>query len=301
MYSGWMSYIKDDVKITKLVIPGAHNAGSYGMNGMACCQDDNLYTQFRYGCRQFCLRLDTNKKGQIVISHGITKGDLFENALSDIRKAMDENASEVFLLDIREYYPQKFGPVTLHYKADPKQVDALLEKYIEPSKYAYCDFSHIKDVTLGDIRSSGKRYILINDNESYKYSKNCHQILPWDKKRNGLKAESYAKVALSVFDTQQTDGLYWFQTQQTPNLGTQVGVTKPRELDKDLRKYFKDIIKGIEENPFYLESANIIAGDFMTEDYMKCEAVLRLNLLKNHVKENSIDEYKAMLVSHCKK
>lgn len=295
IYSNWMSYIKDEVKITKLVIPGSHNAGSYGMNAMACCQDDNLYIQILYGIRQFCLRLDTDKKGRIVLDHGITKGDLFENALGDIRRALDENPSEILLLDIREYYPQNFGPITLKYSADPKAVDALIEKYLEPEKYAYCDFEKISDVTVGDIRKDGKRYILINDSEAYKYSRNCDQIFPWDKKLNGMKAENYAKVALQYFDKEQTDGLYWFQTQQTPNPGTEVGLSTPRKLDLDMRRYFPRLMREIEQNDFYLESANIIAGDFMTLDFMKSRTILRLNLAKGNVKPEKEEEYRQKL------
>lgn len=295
IYSNWMSYIKDDVKITKLVLPGSHNAGSYGMNSMACCQDDNLYIQILYGIRQFCLRLDTDKKGRIVLAHGISKGDLFENALKDIKRALDENPTEILLLDIREYYPQKFGPVTLKYSADPDKVDGLIEKYLEPEKYAYCDFEKISEVTLGDIRKAGKRYILINDNETYRYSRNCDQIFPWDKTLNGMKAENYAKVALSYFDKEQTDGLYWFQTQLTPNPGTEVGLTTPRKLDFDMRKYFPGLMYGIEHNEFYLESANIIAGDFMTLDFMKSRTILRLNLAKGNVKPELEREYKEKL------
>ena len=295
IYDKWMSYIKDEVKITSLVIPGAHNAGSYGMKKMAECQKDNLYTQFLFGMRQFCLRLDTNRRGELVLAHGISKGDLLENALRDIKKILETSNSEILLLDIREYYPQKIGPITLRYKADKNKVNDILSKYISPEKYAYTDFDHIKEVTLGDIRKAGKRYILINDNEDYFFSKNCSQILPWEKAVNGAKAESFAKETLRFFDDYKTDGLYWFQTQQTPNLGTQIGLTPPKKLDNDLRKYFPDIIKGIENNPFYLESANIIAGDFMTEDYMKSKLILNLNLLKDNVKSELRKEYKNAL------
>ncbi len=291
IYNNWMSFIKDDVKIVNLVIPGAHNAGSYGMKGIAECQRHNLFTQFNFGMRQYCLRLNTDKKGNIVLAHGITKGDLFENALIDLKKALDSSPTEILLLDIREYYPQKFGPVTLTYKADSQKVNKLLEKYLEPSKYAYCDFNHISEVTLGDMRSSGKRYILINDEEAYNYSKNCDVILPWDKQINGSHAKEFSESTLQFFDEYSTDGLYWFQTQQTPNIGVPIGVCKPFTLDKELRLYFVDIINGIANNPKYLKKANIIAGDFMTEDYMKSKHILKLNLLKGNIKDNLITDY----------
>jgi len=285
IYDKWMSYIKDDVRLTLLVMPGAHNAGSYGMNKMAECQKDGLLKQFQYGCRQFCLRLNTNRKGELVLAHGLSKGDLFENALKDIAFALEHYPSEFLLLDVREYYPQKFGPITVTYKAAPSAVNALLEKYIQPADYAYCDFDKIGEVTLGDLRRSGKRYILINDNEDYAFSKDCAVILPWEKAVNGAMAANFAAQTLRFFDDYHTEGLYWFQTQQTPNPGTEIGLTNPGKLDEALRPYFKQIIDGIAANPYYLEQANIIAGDFMTKDYMKCREILLLNALKGNVKE----------------
>lgn len=296
IYTKWMSCIKDEVKLTSLVIPGAHNAGSYGMRGIAECQSDNLFVQFEHGIRQFCLRLNTDRKGNIVLAHGITKGDLFENALKDIKKALDMYPSEIILLDVREYYPQKFGPITLTYKADKSKVDELLEKYISPSENAFCDFGHISEVTLGDIRKSGKRFILINDNEDYKFSRNCEQILPWEKQVNGAKAEKFANETLRFFDDYKTDGLYWFQTQQTPNLGTEIGVTSPKKLDDELVKYFDVMIDGIASTPRYLERANIIAGDFMTRSFDKSRSILRLNLLKGNVKPELEKEFEKGLV-----
>lgn len=292
IYDNWMSYIKDEVKITELVIPGAHNAGSYGMKKLAECQKDNIFTQFKYGIRQFCLRLSEAKDGTIFLAHGITKGDLFENALKDIKRILDEYPTEILLLDIREYQPQKFGPITLKYKADKVKVNALLDRYLNTKENAYCDFENISEVTVGDIRKSGKRFILINEAQSYEFSKNCKQILPWDKKINGMKAENFRIHATDFFDTCHTDGLYWFQTQQTPNLGTEIGVTVPKELDESLRPYFCEIIEKIAETESYLKQSNIIAGDFMTEDYMKSELILNLNILKNNVKEDLTDEYR---------
>ena len=291
IYSNWMSYINDGVRINKLVIPGAHNAGSFGMSRMACCQDDDFYTQFRYGIRHFCIRLNTAKDGTIVLAHGMTKGVPFESVLEQFKKMIEENDSEVFIFDIREYYDQKFGPITLHYKADPKKIDGMLKKYIDPEKYAFCDFENIGDVTLGDIRKSGKRYILINENKDYAYSSDCPCILPWDKKVFGSFAPEFAKGTIEIFDRYSTDGLYWFQTQQTPNFGTQIKLTNPRKLDTALRPYFKSIIDQIAADPQRLEKVNIIAGDFMTYDYMKVREILKLNLAKKFVKEGLESEY----------
>lgn len=291
IYNKWMSYIKDDVKITELVIPGAHNAGSYGMKKMAECQRNGIFTQFQYGMRQFCLRLSEAKDGEIYLAHGINKGDLFENALMDLKKIIKEYPNEILLLDIREYQPQKFGPVTLKYKADINKVNELIGKYLNPEKNAYYEFDKIGDVAIGDIRKAGKKFILINEAEDYKFSKSCERILPWDKKINGMKAENFRIHATDFFETDHTNGLYWFQTQQTPNLGTEIGVKTPIALDESVRPYFKEIIDKIADNESYLSQANIIAGDFMTEDYMKSELILRLNLLKNNVKEELKQEY----------
>ncbi len=291
IYSNWMSFIDDNSKITKLAIPGAHNAGSFGMNKMACCQDDDFYTQFKYGIRHFCIRLDTDKNGTLVLCHGISKGVSFESVLYDMRKILNENDSEFFILDLREYYPQKFGPITINYKAEPKKVDALVKEYLKPEKYAFCDFKNIADVTVGDIRKSGKRYIILNENENYAYSRNCKCILPWDKEVFGSLAPDFARKTVELFDKHSTDGFYWFQTQQTPNIGTRIGLSTPRKLDMALRPYFKYIIEQIAVNPERLEKVNIVAGDFMTFDYSKVRDILRLNLIKKCVKKGMEKEY----------
>ena len=295
IYSEWMSYIKDDVKLCNVVMPSAHNAGSFKMKPIACCQDGDLTQQFNYGIRHFCVRIDTDKNGQIVFCHGITKGFPFEPEMEKFRKVIDEHPSEFFILDIREYQPQKLGPFNLRFHADPKKVDEILEKTIEPSKYAFTDFENIGDVTMGDMRKSGKRYIMINYCEEYKYSVNCPHILPWEKKRHGKHAHEFVTEATEFFDTNDTSGFYWFQTQQTPNLGTDIGVVFPRKLDKALRWHFKALINTIANTPRYLARANIIAGDFMTEDFFKVREILNLNLNKNNVIESKRDEYKNRL------
>ena len=289
----WMSYLSNDAKLTQIVMPGAHNAGSYGMHRTACCQDGNLYAQMVSGVRHFCLRLDTTRKG-IVLSHGISKGDLFENALRDFQKGMADCPTEFFILDLREYYPQKIGPVTLRSKAVPQEVDALLKRYIDPEEYAFTDFNKISDVTLGDLRRSGKRYILINNERAYTHSTDCENILPWDKKIYGFKPMKFLEEVPKFFDRVHTDGVYWFQTQQTPNLGTEIGFRTPRKLDAAVRDHFASLMQRIADNPEHLHQANVIGGDFMT-DGVKCREILRLNLRKGLVKPECRAAFEAAL------
>lgn len=288
-FKSWMSFLSDDARLTQIVMPGAHNAGSYGMMSTACCQDGTIYDQIVQGVRHFCLRLDTTRKG-IVLSHGISKGDLFENALRDFAKGMRECPTEFFLLDLREYYPQRIGPITLRYKAEPAKVDALLKQYIDPEQYAYCDFTHIKDVTLGDLRRSGKRFILINSNHSYAFSVDCHNILPWDKEIYGYKPDKFLREIPKIFEREHTEGIYWFQTQQTPNLGTEIGFVTPRKLNALITPHFHRLMQDIADNPDYLRQANVIGGDFMT-DGIKIPLILALNLRKGLVRPDCVQTF----------
>ena len=95
------------------------------------------------------------------------------------------------------------------------------------------------------------------------------------------------------FNNEQTNGIYWFQTQLTPVFGLKMKT--PRALEKSLRPYYQQIIDRIAANKFYLESANVISGDFMTEDYSKCREIIKLNLLKGTVKEELREEFEKEL------
>lgn len=292
IYDRWMSYIKDETHITKLAMPGAHNAGTKGMPFVACCQDGTLYEQYKYGVRHFCIRLTTNKKGRVLIAHGITKGMPFKQVLADMKRMVEEAPSEFFVFDIRAYPPQKIGPLKVSNYVEPSQIDELLAKYISPAENAFTEFDSIGEVTMGDIRRSGKRYIILNPEAEFAYSSDCTQLIPWDSKVYGYKVEKFVKSIYKFIDENPTDGFIWFQTQQTPGPGTENGIRKwPHGLDEDLRPYFPALIKGIADNEYYLKNVNIISGDFYTRDYMKVREILRLNLLKNAVIEDKRDEY----------
>lgn len=293
-YSSWMSCIKDDVKITQLAIPGAHNAGTKGMVHMGCCQLGTVLEQFEYGVREFGIRVK-QKHGEAYIAHGLSRGVKVEKVFADFEKILEKYPDEFFIIDIRSYQDQKVGPFTLKYHCAPEIINELIEKYLRPADYAFTDFEHIKDVTLADIRNSGKRYLIHHEDEEYIYSRNTYLLEPWDAKLFGLKPEKFWQENLNYLRNLESEGFFWFQTQQTPNPGTEIGFTWPNKLDELDRPFFPLMMKEIAQNPEMLAKINIVAGDFMTRDHMKENEILRFNLLKGFVKPE-FEEYYAKTI-----
>lgn len=290
-YKNWMSYIKDDAKITKIAMPGTHNSGTMGMNKFARCQNGSLYEQYTYGVRFFDIRMKADKKGKLIIAHGVCKGMPAEHVFESFKMIFDES-DEFFVLGIRTYMNQKIGPIKLSYDGNPAETNRLIREYLNPEKYALTDCENIAEMTIGDIRKAGKKYIIINEEKEYDFSTDCPMEGPWDPVVYGYKPQKFAKEILKYLQEIESKGFFWFQTQQTPNPGTENGWTKwPDGLDEVSRMYFPQIISEIAADPVMLERVNIVAGDFMTRDLMKANKILSLNLLKGIVKDELKAEY----------
>lgn len=290
-FEKWMSYIKDEAKITKIAIPGSHNAGTMGMPKVARCQNGTLFEQFQHGVRYFDIRLRADKKG-LRIAHGILKGMPAKDAFASLKKILD-SSDEFLVISIQTYMNQKVGPIKLSYSGNTGETDELISKYLEPEKYALTDFDDIRNITLGDIRKSGKKYIIINEKEEYKYSVKGPMIAPWDPKIFGMKPEKFVEENLKYLKNLESEGFFWFQTQQTPNLGTEVGMTWPVDLEKLSKPLFPAMMKQVADDSEMLGKVNLVAGDFMSADLMKAKIILNLNLLKGIIKDDLKEEYSA--------
>ena len=291
-YNNWMSYIKDDARITKIAMPGSHNSATMGMPKLARCQNGSLFEQYQYGVRFFDIRLKADKKGRLFVAHGVMKGMPAQLAFESL-KMIFEQSDEFFVVKMMTYMNQQIGPFKLSYKGNSDETSRLIKEYLNPEKYALTGYGDISGLTMGDIRKSGKKYIIINEHKEYDFSNDCPVMGPWDSTVYGYKPEKFAKEIVNYLRKLDTDGFFWFQTQQTPNLGTENGWTKwPDDLDKISRVYFPQIISEISADPKLVEKVNIVAGDFMTADYMKAKEILALNLVKGIVKDELTDEYK---------
>lgn len=290
-YSNWMSYLKDDAKITKIVMPGSHNSATMGMIKLAKCQNGSLYEQAMHGVRMFDIRLKANKKGELFIAHGIMSGMPAENAFENLQRLLD-TTNEFFVISIKTYMNQKIGPVSLSYDGNTAETNRLIRAYLTPEKYALTDVEDITKLTMGDIRKSGKKYIILNKEKEYDFSSDVPMPDPWDPVVYGYKPEKFIKEIQKYLVDCKVDGFHWFQTQQTPNPGTENGWSKwPDDLDEPVRALFPQLIADIAADPVKLDRVNIIAGDFMSRDYLKANLILRLNLLKGTVKDELIKEF----------
>ena len=189
-YKNWMSYIKDDAKITKIVMPGSHNSATMGMSKLARCQCGSLYEQYLCGVRYFDIRIKAKRNGELIVAHGVMNGMPLSRAFESLRKIFEES-DEFFVINLQTYMNQKIGPFKLSYGGNTAETNRLIKEYLSPEKYALTDFEKIGGVTTGDIRKSGKKYILINEEKEYDYSFDGILIGPWDSVVYGYKPEKF--------------------------------------------------------------------------------------------------------------
>lgn len=294
----WMSYISDDAKITRLAMPGSHNSGTMGMSKLAKCQNGSLYNQYTHGVRAFDIRLKADKKGRLFIAHGIMTGMPAEPVFENLKAILNESNGEFFVISMITYMNQQIGPFRLSYSGNSAETSRLINKYLSPEKYALTDIENIGELTLGDIRKSGKKYIIINKNREYDFSVDCPYDDPWNATVYGYKPEKFIRTIPQYLTEKDHEGFMRYQTQLTPNPGTEGGWKSwPDDLDDFIRPLFAQIIADVAADPVKLDRVNIIAGDFMGRDNMKANKILSLNQLKGIVKEELKNEYEAAISS----
>lgn len=102
--SAWMSRVNDNIFVSQLSIPGAHDAGTghgTSADNFARTQDINLTEQWNNGVRAFDLRpsVDNNK---LRIYHGIISTDLYlSDALATLCGLLDSHPTEFAIVIMR--------------------------------------------------------------------------------------------------------------------------------------------------------------------------------------------------------
>lgn len=289
-FENWMSYIKNETKITRLAIPATHNSCTMGMNRFGRCQNDSVLNQYNHGIRKFGVFLNCTK-GEVRAAHSIISGITGDAIFRDFGEII-KNHEDFIILDVKAYPNQKFGPFTYKCSCEPERIDELIEKYMEPKKYALLDTESLKNLTVGDIRKSGKRFLINNRDSTYKFSRDFKLREPWDPKVFGYKPEKFTRVCLDYLRNEESEGFFTLQTQLSPGTGTENGITKwQKSLERLMLAHYPKILENLAREPELVKKVNIVSGDFMTDTQSKINGILALNLLKGAVKEELINEY----------
>ncbi len=151
----WMSQLPDDVFVSQLSIPGAHDAGTgHGTAGdsFARTQDKTLTEMWDSGVRAFDLRPSVDGD-RLRIYHGILSTDLyFDDALSTLCGLLDSYPSETCIVVMRHEDDHDSGSSSWN-----TMMKALLTA--KPTKVHTVNFNPM--AKLGDVR--GKMIILSRD------------------------------------------------------------------------------------------------------------------------------------------
>lgn len=165
-YSNWIEKLKGDTKLNQMVIPGAHDAGTYGMKPksstdlpgkMAQTQTGNFMGMLRSGIRYFDWRM--KKKGEtFVFYHGIVTGSNVLEAINQIDKFLDSNNKEIIIISLvaDDDCLKKFLKVN------------KVNKFFKKRVYKKNSNENIGTLTLDDIRKKGKNIIIINGSDAMK-------------------------------------------------------------------------------------------------------------------------------------
>ena len=287
--SQWMGMIKDDVLLKKVVIPGAHDAGTKGLSYLAETQDRDTADMLACGTRYLDLRVSKTKDGELKIYHGPFKGVTLESVLEDVAKFLQQNPTEMLILDFQ------------HFDGDAeKDVQAKVLATL-PVVKAVGDFVQFVDgLTLGDVR--GKCLVLWGadsaDNETFLRRNNDEGTLAqtalqsyYQGALNKKSSSTYIKEALPHYVDlykQNGKGLFVLQGQLTDGLFVFGPHFREATHNKNMNEYVENL-----KNSADLDVINVIMRDYVTP-HKNCLA-LQLNLTKNAVKSDSVAAFQKMI------
>lgn len=295
----WMSYISDDVPVTRLAIPGSHDSGCSGMPWYAETQDLNFAEQLARGVRYFDIRVN-KKGGDLVIFHGPVNGTDYGELLYQIDGFMDAHPSEFLILDFS------------HFKNDSEsEVFRLFDEIVSAERVVndtcMTDSEYLDSLTLGDVR--GKCVVFVDPEETefccrdYLFFKMGDEVeagqedlfslvSPYKKLWNGSSAKKFTdKILDRYIDTFKgiDSGFFVLQCQLTDN----ALVFGPRYRKGKLIERANDFVRALYDNAEDLPYINIIMRDFVTCE--KTALIVGLNIAKGWVSGEKAESFAASL------
>lgn len=296
--SEWMGYIDDGARLSKTVIPGAHDAGSVGMMWAAETQNRTVGEMLACGVRYFDLRVK-NDNGKLVIFHGPIKGMSFEPIINSIAEFLCEHPSEILLLDFQHFSGE----------GSMEGVAALLREKLQGKLIVNdtekSDLQFANELTVGDARgkaivfwgnySGDKGKCQFVESRNYLFARNNDQgtrdgsVLHsyYDKKLNRSTSKFYLDNAIPKYVEKiksENGGFFVMQMQLTDP----VLFIGPKFYEGTHNERASAFVKSLKDKE-YFEYLNIVMRDYLGAG--KAKEIIALNQFKGTLKASLADEF----------
>lgn len=283
-YSNWMMDLDDGYLLSEIVIPGSHDAGTKGMVWLGETQCYTVKEQLLSGVRYFDLRVNKHE-GEYVIFHSVINGTEFIPILQDIQNFIEQNPTEVLLLDFQ------------HFSGDSQEgVFELINEYLLESDLLVVndteksDLQFISELTLGEVRGkciifwgdrspeySEVNYLFMRNNDNCSLTDMCLNSYYFEDYHKGKSKNliynafpNYYQLIEEKIYKEGYKGIFVLQAQLTDgNL-----IFGPWARERSHNKNASDYIYNLKQHEG-IRYVNVIMRDFIT--LQKSEDIIRLN------------------------
>ena len=308
IYTNWQSYIDDDVRFLDVVTPGSHDAGTNGLGDLYRTQNSGYYDQLSAGVRYFDVRVaeyngtvrSVHANSGALLTSSNANGVPFQDILNDINRFIEENPSEVIILDFQHIWDD-FSSAVLPMIESNLPKSAILNKSLSQD---------LSTLTMGQLREWKINLILVVNNEqsyspdftanNFLYERTQYLLSPYDSGNHGSTSGLISAFA-GYIAQRDSNKIFVLQSQRT---GTISNLTI-YELEADLRSYANDYARSLslEKNQSLLSSINIIMRDFVADDgfgasesaQTTMQSILFLNVYKGNISADKLNYYKILL------
>ena len=311
---------QDDCGFLDVVTPGSHDAGTQTITAVNLhTQASDFYSQLIGGVRYFDLRVSEHDglvrcihaNSSEDISNNNGTGLIFEDVLNDMLRFINENPSEILILDFQHLWGDfETNVIPLIQKILPES------HFLKKSQYA-----NLSTVTMGELRSHNINYIIIVQNDS-KELNGLSQInfdsYDWIYKRTEVLKSQYdgdihhdsADDLINhwevYFNNFEEGKIFILQSQLTAQSRTD-GINYEKNLierEKSIRNKGNNYVRSLslEKNQDKLNKLNIIMRDFVVDDLdgvdsakVSIQSILFLNVYKGNISADKLNYYKILL------
>lgn len=274
----WMSELSDEILVKDIIMPGSHDAGTYGMVWLGETQHLTIEEQLEIGARYFDLRVN-KLEDDYVIFHSIINGTKFLPILESIKTFIENHPTEVLLLDFQHFEGDSQDDVYKFITEYLYDNDLLVVNNTSYSDIDFIENLKLKDargkciVFWGDRSSDLSNYVFLRNNDSCSYDNMCLNSY-YETEYHAVDADYLCNFVHPLYfesiKSKEKTGIVILQSQLT-DADLIFGPWSKERANADKISEYIVSLKDKEE----LQYVTVIMRDFL--NYQKCKEIIDLN------------------------